>query len=145
MKDIQLSLKTEVLVRFSEVDTLRIVWHGNYVKYLEDGREAFGRKYGLGYLDYIDNNLLTPIVKVDIDYKYPLYYGDKAIVETTYVDNESAKIIFDYKIYRASDNVLVSTARTIQVFLNINRELQLTMPPFFEDWKRKWGFLVTGI
>jgi acyl-CoA thioester hydrolase len=145
LKDIQLSLKTEVLVRFSEVDTLRIVWHGNYVKYLEDGREAFGRKYGLGYLDYIDNNLLTPIVKVDIDYKYPLYYGDKAIVETTYVDNESAKIIFDYKIYRASDNVLVSTARTIQVFLNINRELQLTMPPFFEDWKRKWGFLVTGI
>ena len=141
MKDKQLSLKTEVLVRFSEVDTLRIVWHGNYIKYLEDGREAFGRKYGLGYLDYINNNLLTPIVKVDIDYKYPLFYGDKAIVETTYVDHESAKIIFDYKIYRASDNILVSNARTIQVFLNMERELQLTTPPFFEDWKRKWGFI----
>lgn len=141
MSDIQLSIKTEVLVRFSEVDSLRIVWHGNYIKYLEDGREAFGKKYGLGYLDYINNNLITPIVKVDINYKYPLYYGDKAIIETTYIDLDSAKIVFDYKIYRASDNVLVSTANTIQVFLNMERELQLTIPLFFEEWKRKWGFI----
>ena len=141
MNDIQLSFKTEVRVRFSEVDTLRIVWHGNYIKYLEDGREAFGREYGLGYLDYINNDLLTPIVKVNIDYKYPLYYGDKAIIETTYVYSEAAKIIFDYKIYRASDNVLVATANTIQVFLNMERELQLTPPRFFEEWKRKWGFI----
>lgn len=141
MNDIQLSAKTEVLIRFSEVDSLRIVWHGNYIKYLEDGREAFGRKYGLGYLDYINNNLLTPIVKVDIDYKYPLHYGDKAIIETTYVDQDSAKVVFDYKIYRASDNVLVSLASTIQVFLNMERELQLTIPLFFEEWKRKWGLI----
>ena len=141
MNDISLSLKTEVRVRFSEVDTLRIVWHGNYIKYLEDGREAFGLKYGLGYLDYINNDLLTPIVKVNIDYKYPLYYGDKAIIETTYIYSEAAKIIFDYKVYRASDNVLVATANTIQVFLNTERELQLTTPRFFEEWKRKWGFI----
>jgi len=141
LNDISLSLKTEVRVRFSEVDTLRIVWHGNYIKYLEDGREAFGLKYGLGYLDYINNDLLTPIVKVNIDYKYPLYYGDKAIIETTYIYSEAAKIIFDYKVYRASDNVLVATANTIQVFLNTERELQLTTPRFFEEWKRKWGFI----
>jgi acyl-CoA thioester hydrolase len=140
LSNIQLSLKTEVLVRFSEVDTLRIVWHGHYVKYLEDGREAFGRKYGLGYLDYINNNLMTPIVKVDIDYKYPLYYGDKAIVETTFINQDSAKVVFGYRIFRASDNVLVCTATTIQVFLNMERELQLTNPPFYEEWKKKWGF-----
>ena len=128
-------------VRFSEVDTLRIVWHGNYIKYLEDGREAFGREYGLGYLDYINNDLITPIVKVDIDYKYPLYYGDKAIIKTTYIYSEAAKIIFNYKIYRASYNVLVASATTIQVFLNMERELQLTSPGFYEEWKRKQGFI----
>lgn len=142
MNDIKLSFNTEVRVRFSEVDTLRIVWHGNYIKYIEDGREAFGREYGLGYLDYMNNNLLTPIVKVNVDYKYPLYYGDTAIIETTYVYTEAAKIVFDYKIYRQSDNVLVATANTIQVFLNTERELLLTTPLFFENWKRKWGFII---
>ena len=43
--------KTEVPIRFSEVDSLRVVWHGHYIKFFEDGREAFGREHGLTYLD----------------------------------------------------------------------------------------------
>ena len=41
---------TEVDVRFSEVDSLRVVWHGNYLLYFELGREAFGKQYDLEYL-----------------------------------------------------------------------------------------------
>ena len=53
----------EIPIKFSEVDSLRVVWHGNYVRYFEDGREAFGRQYGLGYLDIFENgNLAVPIV-----------------------------------------------------------------------------------
>lgn len=41
--------KTSLRVRFSEVDSMQIVWHGEYVRYFEDGREAFGREFaGLG-------------------------------------------------------------------------------------------------
>ena len=47
-----LSCITPLRVRFSEVDSMRVVWHGEYVRYFEDGREAFGEQYpGLGYLD----------------------------------------------------------------------------------------------
>ena len=43
--------KTSLRVRFSEVDSMQIVWHGEYVRYFEDGREAFGREFaGLGYM-----------------------------------------------------------------------------------------------
>ena len=41
----------DVRVRFSETDNLGVVWHGNYVKYFEDGREAFGREHNISYLD----------------------------------------------------------------------------------------------
>ena len=43
---------TEFDVRFSEADPLGIVWHGHYVRYFEDGREAFGEAYNLRYLDF---------------------------------------------------------------------------------------------
>ena len=56
--------ETEVLVRFSEVDSLLIVWHGHYVRYFEDAREAFGLKYGIHYLDVHRAGYSTPIVKV---------------------------------------------------------------------------------
>ncbi len=46
-----LTERVEILVRFNEADPLGIVWHGHYVRYFEDGREAFGNKYGLRYLD----------------------------------------------------------------------------------------------
>ena len=37
--------KIRTKVRFSEVDSMHIVWHGNYIKYLEDGREGFGNAF----------------------------------------------------------------------------------------------------
>ena len=41
-----LSETVRVQVRFSEVDSIKMVWHGHYMTYMEDAREAFGRKYG---------------------------------------------------------------------------------------------------
>ena len=52
-KPANLSESLIITVRFSETDPLGIVWHGNYIKYFEDGREAFGRKYRISYLDVV--------------------------------------------------------------------------------------------
>ena len=55
MKETTLSYVAEIPVRFSEVDSLQIVWHGHYIEYMEEAREAFGKKYGLSYLDWKAN------------------------------------------------------------------------------------------
>ena len=34
-------------IRFSEVDSMNVVWHGSYMLYFEDAREEFGNKYDL--------------------------------------------------------------------------------------------------
>lgn len=129
----------EIIVRFSEVDSMRIVWHGNYLKYFEDGRESFGLKYSLGYLDVYKHNVMIPIVKINCDYKRPLEYGDTAIVETRFIPTEAAKIVFDYTIYRQKDHEVAATGTSTQVFLTQQGELLLTAPEFFAGWKKKWG------
>lgn len=129
----------EITVRFSEVDSMKIVWHGNYLKYFEDGRESFGLKYSLGYLDVYKHNVMIPIVKVNCDYKRPLVYGDVLVVETTFVPSDAAKIVFDYRITRKQDGEVVATGSTTQVFLTPDAELILTAPEFFTGWKQKWG------
>ncbi len=133
--------RTGIKVRFNEVDSLRIVWHGHYIKYFEDGREAFGAQYGLGYLDFYEQKLVTPVVDIEVHYKSQLVYGDEVIVETRFINTEAAKIIFEYKIIRKSDNLVVATGRSIQVFLTTDGELILTNPDFFIDWKRKQGLI----
>jgi acyl-CoA thioester hydrolase len=132
----------EVPVRFSEVDSLGIVWHGHYVRYFEDGREAFGKRYGLSYLDYFAEGYLVPIVSVQCDYKQVVRYGDRIIVETTYTPCESAKINFTYRLENAETRELVVTGSTTQVFLSKHKfTLQLTNPDFFTNWKAAQGLI----
>jgi acyl-CoA thioester hydrolase len=132
--------RTPIRVRFSEVDSMQIVWHGEYVRYFEDGREAFGRQYGgLGYMEMYNSGYVVPLVKINLEFKYPLVCGDTAIVETRYINCEAAKIIFEYTIYRESDMQVVATGESTQVFLNRDNVLELVNPEFYIQWKKKWG------
>ena len=133
--------RTEVKVRFGEVDSMGIVWHGNYVKYIEEGRESFGHKYGISYLDIYANDVMALVFKMNIDFKKQVQYGDKLIIETEYVDTAAAKIIFNYKIFRKSDNELMAIASTTQVFIDLNREMILYPPQFVLEWKKKVGLI----
>src|SRR5687767_9913438 len=132
--------KTEITVRFNEADPLGIVWHGHYVRYFEDGREAFGKEFNLSYLDFYRNGLVVPIVTIQCDYKKPLRYGDDMIIHTIYEPTLAAKLQFRYEIFLAEKNELVATGSSTQVFLDgKSMELLLTVPPFFEQWKNKWN------
>lgn len=135
-----LSGRIEIKVRFNEADPLGIVWHGHYIRYLEDGREAFGNEHGIGYLDFYRQGLIIPVVSIQCDYKRSLKYGDTVVVETIYVPCEAAKLKFEYRLYNASTGQLVATGTSVQVFLQKDTSvLQLINPPFFENWKAKYG------
>lgn len=133
--------RTEVKVRFGEVDSMGIVWHGNYVKYIEEGRESFGKKYGISYLDIYANNAMAPVVNMNINYKKQVKYGEKLVVETEFVNTPAAKIIFDFRIFRSSNNELVATAQSTQVFIDLNHKMLLYPPQFAIDWKKKVGLI----
>ena len=133
--------RTTVKVRFSEIDSMQIVWHGEYVRYFEDGRESFGKHYGLGYMDIYREGYMVPIVDLNCQFKQPLSFGEEVIIETRYISCEAAKIQFEYVLYRATDNNIVATGSTTQVFLNKDKELELITPTFYQEWKKKWNIL----
>ena len=134
----ELKASAEIKVRFSEVDSMNIVWHGNYVKYFEDARIAFGEKYNIGYLDMFAQGFYAPIVKMDFKFVNPLIFGDTFIAEAVYKPCEGAKLMFDYNIRRKSDNELVATGSTTQVFLDLKYKLVLYSPEFYIIWKKKY-------
>lgn len=130
--------RTRIRVRFSEVDSMNVVWHGEYVRYFEDGRQAFGREYGIDYSDFIKYGYVAPIVDLKVQYKRSLTFSEEAIIETRYIACDTAKLIFDYIIYRAEDMSVAATGSSEQVFLNKNGEMELNSPLFYKEWKEKW-------
>jgi len=131
----------ELNIRFSDTDAMGIVWHGNYIKYMEDGREAWGLEHGLGYMDIYKNKLFTPIVETHLSHKRTLKFGDTAIVKTRYIDSPAAKLIYEYEIYRKSDGALVLKGRTVQVYTDYQENLILNIPECVREWKQKKGLL----
>lgn len=133
-----LTATTTTKVRFNEVDPLGITWHGHYVTYFEDGREAFGATFGLHYLDIFNNGFVAPIINLNCDFKKMLKYGDSVLIETTFEDSLAAKIIFKYKLMNAATKEVVAIGSTTQVFLDVaEQKLQLQLPDFFIQWKKK--------
>ena len=136
-KPTPLSETVQLRVRFSETDPLGIVWHGNYIKYFEEGREAFGRKYGISYLEVERHGFATPIVKSVCEHKKMVQYGEQLRVETQYMLTSVAKLVFRYFLYNEADE-LVCTGETVQVFTSLaDNSLALYPPPFYEKWKNK--------
>lgn len=128
-----------IRVPFYDIDSIQMVWHGNFVKYMEEGRESFGEKYGLEYMHIYDSGYMTPIADMHLEYKKMAQYGDVLLVETTYHPCRGAKLMFDYTITRESDGELILNASTIQLFLTRDGIFEVSVPAFYAKWKEKWN------
>ena len=129
-------------VRFEEVDSIGIVWHGRYPGYFEEGRVALGNRYGVSYSDFIRKKLPVPIRQLGVDYFEPLFFEDEIEIEAILHWTEAAKINYEYIIRR--DETVVCTGYTVQLMLDESFELLLSPPPFYVDFMEKWkkGLLV---
>jgi YbgC/YbaW family acyl-CoA thioester hydrolase len=133
----KLFTQKRIEVRFGEVDSMRIVWHGNYVKYFEDGREDFGKKYNMGYLQAEELGYLLPLVEINANYKKPLKYGENAIVETVFVESTSATLIIPF-MRKALGQLSAKVARC-RCFSIINISYKLPRLPCLKNGNKN-GF-----
>ena len=129
-------------IRFSEVDSMNVVWHGSYPLYFEDARELFGQKYDLTYLGFFDHGYFAPLVELNFQYKKPIRYGMHPRIDIVYRPTEAAKIVFDYEIRDPESDTVMTTGRSVQVFMDKDYQLVWESPAFFEAWKKRWGIII---
>lgn len=137
MRELKTSKTFEV--RFSEVDSMNVVWHGSYPLYFEDAREAFGKEYDLEYMGFFKHGYFAPLVELTFHYKKPIRYGMTPRIDIIYRPTEAAKIVFDYEIHDPSDDTLIATGHSVQVFMDTDYNLVWDNPEFYIEWKRRWG------
>ena len=126
-------------IRFSEVDSMNVVWHGSYMLYFEDARELFGEKFDLTYMGYVRHGYYAPMVEMNIQWKKPIRYGMRPRIDIIYRPTVAAKVVFDYEIHDTADESLIATAHSVQVFMDLNYQLVLYSPKFYEEWQQRWN------
>lgn len=122
------AFKTELEVRFPEVDSYGVVWHGHYVQYLELARNALCAAGGLSPARALQAGYKVPITRFSLELKRSARLEDRLEVAALLRPPETAKLVMEYVIRRLPERELLATGSTEQVILNPQGELLLTLP-----------------
>lgn len=125
-------------VEFYDVDTMRVVWHGNYVKYMEKARCALLNSVNFGYLEMEKCGTAFPVVDMKLKYVRSLRFGDTVRVISYLTEYENC-IKIKYEIYNAESGELCTKAESTQMAMSIaTSESSIVCPQIFIDNVKKY-------
>lgn len=104
----------DALVAFHDVDVAGVVWHGHYLKYLENARWALMERLDFGLDAMIASGYVWPIVEVHVKYVHAARFGERLSVQASLVEWQS-RLGVNYLVTNAATAERVARARTVQV------------------------------
>jgi acyl-CoA thioester hydrolase len=121
--------EVELQVQFFDLDPMQIVWHGNYVKYLEVARCALLDKIGYNYEQMRDSGYMWPIIEMNLRYAGPAAFGQRLLLRAEIVEWEN-RLRIDYSILDAASGKRLNKATTTQVAVDLKTgEMCFVSPP----------------
>ncbi|MDN4543398.1 MULTISPECIES: thioesterase family protein [unclassified Pseudomonas] len=124
---------TEILVPFFDVDSMHVVWHGHYVKYLEVARCALLDRIGHNYTVMNDSGFAWPVIDLQLRYVRGAVFGQKLNVRASLVEWEN-RLKINYLITDLVTGERLTRAVSVQVAVEIaSREMQLASPKVFVE------------
>ena len=119
----------EMQVQFFDLDPMQIVWHGNYVKYLEVARCALFDSIDYNYLHMRDSGYAWPVIDMNLRYIGPATFGQRLLLRAEIVEYEY-RLKIDYLISDAATGKRLNRASTTQVAVHIaSGEMCFVSPP----------------
>lgn len=112
------SVVARVRVRYAETDQMGVVYHANYVVWMEVGRVEFCRASGLSYRDMEREGALhLAVVEVNCRYVSPARYDDEIEIETSIAKASARGVEFAYQMRHAETGRKVAEGMSRHIFL----------------------------
>lgn len=128
-----LAAEIDLVVPFFDVDSLEVVWHGHYVKYLEVARCALLDDIGHNYTRMKATGYAWPIIDVQVRYARAARFGQLLRVRAELVEWQN-RLKIHYTVSDAASGERLTRASTIQVAVRLaDGEMQLVSPQAFVD------------
>lgn len=100
-----------VKIYYEDTDAGGIVYHANYLRYLERARTEFLKEKGIDVAEYHRKGVFFAVTHVDISFKSPAYLGDIITVTTELYELKKASLTVKNQIFR-DDKLLVEALIT---------------------------------
>lgn len=105
-------------VPFFDNDPMGIVWHGNYVKFLEIARCDMLDKLGYNYIDMKNDGVSYPIAKLDMKYIKPATFNQNLKIVCK-IEEIEPSLIIKYDIFD-ENGVKIFSAKSMQICVSLD-------------------------
>ncbi len=120
-------------VPFFDVDSMNIVWHGNYVKYFELARCKLLDKIGYNYRDMASSGFAFPIVDMRIKYVKPILFGQNIDIVAS-LEEWQVRLKINYQVLDQNTREKLTTGHTIQAAIDMqSQEMKFECPQVLVD------------
>ena len=119
--------ETPLQVRFNEVDSYNVAWHGHYVAWMEVGRNDLAGRFGMDAQQLSELGFLGPVVSLEVKYLNPARFKDEIVVRTSLRPSETATLVFLNEIV-AADGRRLATGVTTHALTDLNGVMQFKLP-----------------
>jgi acyl-CoA thioester hydrolase len=119
--------ETSLQVRFNEVDSYNVAWHGHYVAWMEVGRNDLAGRFGMDARQLTELGFLGPVVNLEVKYLSPARFKDEILVRTTLRPTEAATLVFLHEIV-AVDGRRLATGITTHALTDLDGVMQFKLP-----------------
>ena len=124
--------ETKVRVRYAETDQMGVVYHANYLVWMEIGRVEYVRSLGVNYHDLEKQGFYLSVVGTQCRYLYPARYDEEVVVATRLINTNSRAVEFGYEIKLADRPRLLAEASSRHMWLS--RSWRPTrLPPEYQE------------
>lgn len=105
-------------VRYAETDAQGVVYHANYLVFMEVGRGALARERGLPYSELEARGVNLLVSRAELKYKASARYDDPLVVRTRVREIRGKLVTFEYRIEHEESGRLLVTGETVHVCVN---------------------------
>ena len=124
--------ETELRVRYAETDQMGVVYHANYLVWMEVGRVEFFRAAGLRYRDFeTGTGLHMAVAEVQMRYLAPARYDDPVIVRTSMTEAHARMLTITYELRHGETGQALAKGYTKHVFLSATTMKPAKLPPAY--------------
>jgi acyl-CoA thioester hydrolase len=135
-----MTIETRFRVRYAETDQMGVVYHANYIVWMEIGRVEYCRAIGLRYRDMEEQDgVMLAVAKAECRFVQPARYDDEVVVATTIAKAHPRLVTFHYTIRLGEDGKLLAEGETTHVFCNRKLEPRKLPEKYFEAFGIRVG------
>lgn len=113
-------------VRYAETDQMGVVYHANYLVWMEMARTQLCRVRGVAYRDIEKNDGLNlAVAEVSCRYHQPARYDDEIVARAWFKHAHPRMVTFAYEMRRAEDDCLLASGETRHVFIRQGKPVKM--------------------